>query len=116
MTLKDSKKSLNGTCRNGFNNSWLKHKYAIYLYVLRGNAYMRPGWRRQRLILVTKAIIQLILKKKKKTAALTCNPCMKCPLLSRGGCCGATVRALVSSARGPGFESHRGQEFLGLQA
>ena len=31
------------------------------------------------------------------------------------GCCGATVSSLVSSARGPGFESHRGHKFLGLQ-
>ena len=37
-----------------------------YLYVLRCNAYMRPGRRRQRLILVTKAIIQLVFKKEKK--------------------------------------------------
>ena len=57
-----------------FYNSWLKHKYAIYLYVLRCNAYMRPGRRRQLLILVTTAILQLVFKKEKKTVALTYNP------------------------------------------
>ena len=83
MNLKDSKKifRLNDTCRNDLYNSWLKHKYAIYLYVFRYNAYMRPGWRRQRVILVTKAIVQLVFKKEKKTVAY--NPGIKSPLLSQ---------------------------------
>ena len=41
-------------------------------------AYVRPGWRRQRLILVT---IQIVFKKRKKTASLTYNP--GSPLLSQ---------------------------------
>ena len=46
---------------------------------------MRPGRRRQRLILVTKTIIQLVFKKRKKTVALTYNPGpgIKSPLLSQ---------------------------------
>ena len=66
--------------------SWLKHNYAIYLYVFWCNAYMRPGRRRQRLILVTKAIVQLVFKKEKKTKqtdALAYNPGIKSPLLSQ---------------------------------
>ena len=37
----------------------------FYLYVLRCNVYMRPSQRRQRLTLMIKAIIQLVLKKKR---------------------------------------------------
>ena len=80
MTLKDSK---NDTYENDFYNSWLKHKYAIYLYVLQCNAYIRPDRRRQRLILMTKAIIQLVFKKEQKTVALTYNSSIKSPLLSQ---------------------------------
>ena len=68
---------------NDFYNSWLRHKCAIYFYVLQYNAYMRPGRRRQRLILVTKAILQLVSKKEKENVAPTYNPRIKSTLLSQ---------------------------------
>ena len=81
LNVHDLKRSFYATCRNDIYNSWLKHIYAIHFYALWCNAHVRPGLRRQRLILVTKAIIQLVFKKeKKKTSAQTYNPGMKNPL------------------------------------
>ena len=46
--------------------------------------HVRPGRRRQRLILVTKAITQIVFKKRiKKAAARTNDLVMKSPMLSQ---------------------------------
>ena len=48
--------------------------YTIYFSVLQCNAHVRPGRRRQHLILVTKAIVQLVFKKEKKNCCSNLQP------------------------------------------
>ena len=66
MTLKGRNKNF----RNEFYDSWIKHIYTIYCYVLLCNSCVRPGQRRQHLISVTKEIIQLVFRKGKKKLPL----------------------------------------------
>ena len=59
------------------------HINTQFIYMFFGvMLFMRPARRRQRLNSVTKAIIRIVFKKKKKSTALTYNPGMKSPLLS----------------------------------